>query len=484
MGRPTLAIAGTRARVPSVRSGWVLLATVVAVLGAAGQATAAGWLPHAADATWTYQWTDSVYNTTPTNEAVTVKSQTASGFVLAWATDGLDNPPDAPQSNGTISFQDTAFGLINTDWSSTPPPASFPPLCSTLAQCGNSLASSLYNVIWGARTPVLAEPLLHGLSWSAAGGAQNDVTSTNDYEGTESVTVPAFPMPVLAAKISSEITQAGALGDPYGSGIRTIWWVYGVGPVKIVFQHAGGASAPITTIELQATNQTPADPPPDPSYFPLKVGLKGTYSWANTRYFKSTAKCKKLSCSTGGKSTPEVEKYSMDQAANGTAIAKLTSASGPMKVVGAYQFTTRLDGVTSVASATKAASLVKLPPLGPSALPADKRRHFFTPFDLMTYGFSPVLPAYPTPGMTWSSDPKSRDFAIYGVNGTSRIVGVQSVTVPKGTYQALVVTSSLTQPGFKFGSGTRTMWFAPDVGLVKLVFRHGDGSVSTVQLIH
>ena len=39
------------------------------------------------------------------------------------------------------------------------------------------------------------------------------------------------------------ITQAGALGDPFGSGLRTVWWVYGVGPVKIVFQHTGGESA-------------------------------------------------------------------------------------------------------------------------------------------------------------------------------------------------------------------------------------------------
>ena len=69
------------------------------------------------------------------------------------------------------------------------------------------------------------------------------------------------------------------------------------------------------------------------------------------------------------------------------------------------------------------------------------------------------------------------------MNGSSRIVGVERVTVPKGTYQALVVTSQLTQPGFKFGSGRRTMWFAPDIGLVKLVFKHGDGSVSTVELI-
>ena len=44
--------------------------------------------------------------------------------------------------------------------------------------------------------------------------------------------------------------------------------------------------------------------------------------------------------------------------------------------------------------------------------------------------------------------------------------------------------SVLKQQGFPFGSGTRTTWFAPGRGLVKLVFKHGDGSVSTVQLIH
>ena len=151
---------------------------------------------------------------------------------------------------------------------------------------------------------------------------------------------------------------------------------------------------------------------------------------------------------------------------------------------GAYQFTTRLDGLTSVSSATKAASLAKLPPLGPSALPANKRRHFFTPFDLMTFGFNPVLPAYPTAGDDVVVRPGSRDFAVYGVTGVDEVVGVQKVKVPAGTFNALVVTSTLKQPGFPFGSGTRTMWFAPDKGLVKLVFRHGDGSVSVVERLH
>src|SRR4051795_7548121 len=194
----------------------------------------------------------------------------------------------------------------------------------------------------------------------------------------------------------------------------------------------------------------------------MQAGLKGTYRWTNKRYFKK----------------PEVESYAVDQAANDTSILKVQSVSGPMKVAGAYQFTTRLDGVTSVSSAPKAASLAKLPPLGPSALPANKRRHFFTPFDLMTFGFNPVIPAYPEAGTTWGSDPGSRDFLNFGVNGSSKIVGTQRITVPSGTYTALVVTSSLSQPGFPFGSGTRTMWFAPNKGLVKLVFRHKDGSTS------
>jgi len=431
-------------------------------------AHAGSWLPHPADATWTYQWSDSQYATTPTTEKVTVdKSSTVASFTLDWTTDGQANPDGAVASQGSVSFQQTSLGIVNTNWSSTPPPPAFPILCASLSSCGNSLASTFYNVIWGTRAPVLFEPLLHGLHWTTAGGAQNDVPSTSNYLGQEQVTVPAFPQPVEAAKIQTQITQAGALGDPYGSGVRTIWWAYGIGPVKVVFAHSGGSSAAVTTAVLQSTNQTPEAPPSDTNYFPLQAGLSGVYRWTNTRDLKR----------------PEVERVNLAQVSNDTAIFNVSSVSGPIKVSGAYQFTTRTDGVTSVSSATKAASLVTLPPLGPAALPANQRRHFFTPFDLMTFGFNPLLPAYPAAGSLWGSDPNSRDYAVYGVTGSTRVVGVQSVTVPAGTFKALVVTSTLTQPGFPFGSGTRTSWFAPDRGLVKLVFRHGDKSVSVVELM-
>jgi hypothetical protein len=109
------------------------------------------------------------------------------------------------------------------------------------------------------------------------------------------------------------------------------------------------------------------------------------------------------------------------------------------------------------------------------------RPRFVTPFDLMAYGFGPVLPAYPSNGQSWRSSRDSRDFAVYRVSGASEVLGTRKVRTPAGRFRALVIRSRLSQARHRFGSGSRTMWFAPDVGLVKLVFRHNDGSTSTVE---
>lgn len=442
------------------------IAAFVAALIFVGPAAADDWLPHPAGATWEYQWTDSVYNKTPTKEKVTVKNQKGPAFTLAWTTDGEGNPADAPTSTGTVSFQETNSGLLNTDWTSSPPPTNFPILCATLTNCGNSLASTYYNIIWGGRVPVLAEPLIKGLSWSSTGAANNDVASSSQYLGLEQVSVPAFPQPVVAAKVQSDITQAGAIGDPYGSGVRTIWWVFGVGPVKVVFEHSGGTNAPVTTSVLTSTSLKPGPPPDDSDYFPLKKGLTGTYRWTNTKHLPQ----------------PEIETLSVDAVANGSAQLSVKSVSGPIKVQAAYGYTDRLDGLTNIWGTTQAATLAKLPPLGPKSAAKSKRRHFFTPLDLMDFGFNPILPAYPAPKDTWAAATHGRDWQVFGVKGRTTVLGQQTVKVPAGTFKALAVRTVLKQPGFPFGSGVRTCWFAPDRGLVKLVFAHADHSVSTVVL--
>jgi hypothetical protein len=442
---------------------------VLAVAGVlAGPAQAdASWLPHPADATWTYEWSDSSYNTTPTKEKVTVKEQNANAFLLEWNTKDLGNPDTAPGAQGLMAFQDTSSGLVNTDWQSTPPPSVFPILCAQVARCGNSIAGTLYMLIWGTRAPTLAQPLLSGSSWASRGGADGDVTSFTQYQGRELVTVPAFPEPVMAAKVRSDITQAGALGDPYGSGVRTVWWVYGVGPVKIVFEHAGGSTAPISQSVLLSTNQHPLMAPPDEDYFPLRQGMKTRYRWTNSKHLKK----------------PAVQEFVVAETANQSARVDVKHISGPIRVAGSYGYALRTDGLTNIWGATRAASLAKFPALGPKFLPVQQRRHFFTPYDLMIFGMNPILPAYPATGENWAAKQPSRDFSVFGVTGSTRIVGTQRVKVPAGTFTALVLRSTLNQAGYPFGSGTRTSYFVAGKGLVKLVFRHNDRSTSTVELL-
>jgi hypothetical protein len=447
---------------------FVRAAVVLAAVAAPAPASAApAWFPHPPDATWTYEWSDSVYATTPTKERVTVKEQQATSFQLEWTTQGLSNPPASTVSTGSMGFQETTAGIVNTNWQSTPPPPAFPVLCDVATRCANSLAGTLYNVIWGSRVPVLAEPVLRGTSWSSRGGADGAVTSRSQYLGRESISVPAFDAPVSAAKIRTEIVQSGALGDPYGSGVRFVWWVYGVGPVKVVFEHAGGTGAAVTTASLVSTNQAPVMPPADVNYFPLARGTRLRYRWTNTKHM----------------TTPSVQAFVVGASANNTARFDVRHVSGPIRVAGSYGFSLRTDGVTNSWASSRISSLVRFPPLGPRFVPKSRRRHFFTPFDLMTYGLNPVLSATPASGQRWAVRAPSRDYSMYGVTGTTTIVGTRRVKVPAGTFRALVGRSTLRQAGFRFGSGTRTTYFAPDVGLVKLVFRHGDGSVSTVELL-
>ncbi len=451
-----------------------MLGVVGSMIVPSGRALGDDWFPHAANATWTYFWSDPTYNPNGTTEQVTVNPydiDTSSGgdcgWQLSWTGDTqiplgdssgsaggpapvIDSPDD-----GTICFIDEDYGLQNTDWSGTSPQINEPSLCADASNCANSLSSFLYNIIWGSRDPVISEPLLQGLSWTATGGGSNEVTSDNQYLGLQRVDVPAFPNGVTAAAVKSEIALAGTPGDDFGSGIRTTWWVYGVGPVQMVFDHADGS---VTTGYLQSTNLSPPAPRADQDYFPLTLGIKHTYQWTNSKYMRK----------------PEVDKVSVAASVNRSARISVTSVSGPIKAAANYIFTLRTDGLRNTWASSSASSLVRFPKLGHDD-------HFFNPIDLMTYGFNPVLPAYADVGSIWKSgDPV--DLQVFGVTGYTWIVGTGKVKVPAGTFQALQVRSVLTQKGYPFGSGVRTMWFAPNVGLVKLVFQHRDGSTTTVQM--
>jgi hypothetical protein len=451
--------------------GGALLGAIALALTAASPAAATappgqtgqGWLPDTPSATWTYGWSDSTYSPATTFERYTVAQRASNGVELAWTTaSAAGNGPGSVSSQGAVDFLYADTGIIVSNWASTPPPPQFPILCASTSSCGNSLASTAYLLIWGGRSPLLQEPLLPGSSWSSTGGQNNDVASQNTFADLERVVVPAFPAGVLAAKITSDITQAGAIGDPYGSGMRTVWWVYGVGPVKIVFQHSGGA---ISQAQLYGTSLLPQPIPAGGDYLPFHQGQVMRFSYRNNRYMPH----------------PSQQTFTVGLVVNDSARVDVQARTGPIQVAGSYVFSWGLAGTTNLSVDTSAATNVHFPPLGPGNVPSAKRRRFFTPFDLMTFGFNPVLPTYPYKGQTWKSSKAGLDHSVFGVTGNSRVVGFERIGTPAGRFRTVHVRSKLVQHGFKFGSGVRDEWFAPGVGLVKLVVHHADGSVSSVE---
>jgi hypothetical protein len=445
-----------------------LLLAAALVLAAASPAVADlndpadQWLPSSDGAEWVYRWSNSDYQPAPRTEKYTVQSRNGTAFRLRWDEQGA-GPYDTP-SSGTIDFRYTDAGLVNLNYQSTQPPPQFPILCASATSCGNSVAGAMYLLIWGTRSPTLAEPLLAGTRWNSLGGAGNDVASASRYVGHEKVVVPAFPKGVDAAKVEAQITQAGAVGDPFGSGVRTVWWVRGVGPVKMSMRHAGGE---LSSAELASTNLKPLALPADANLLPLNNGDVVRFRWRNSKHMKAWA----------------TQDFTVSAVVNASAQVDVKRVSGPINVAGAYTLSTRLSGVTSLSATTQAATRAKFPPLGPRSAASADRRRFFTAYDFMTYGFGPVVPVYAKTGQTWRSSRDSRDWKIFGVTGKSTVLRPVKVRVKAGRFKAVPIRSTLTQRGFPFGSGTRTAYFAPGKGLVKLVFKHKDGSVSTVERV-
>jgi hypothetical protein len=421
---------------------------------------AAQWLPRSDGAEWIYAWSNSEYSQTPRRERYFLSARTGRAFRIHWNEIDL-RAYDTP-SAGFADFKTTDAGLVNTNYQSTQPPPQFPLLCATANQCGNSLIGTYFTLFWGTRSPVLAEPLVRGTSWNSQGGANNDVAARNRYVGRETIVVPAFPAGIRTAKIESDVSQAGALGDPFGSGLRTVWWAYGIGPVKIVFRHTSGET---TQSELQSTTLAPRALPSDENLLPLTTGGRATFRWRNSKHMRAWSR----------------QRFTVANVVSNTARVEVEDLSGPIGVDGTYVFSSRLGGVTGLSRTFRSASTPGgFPDLGPRRGPNGRWR-FVTPYDLMVYGFNPIVPAYATRRESWRSSIDSRDWRVFGVTGVSKVLGRARVRTPAGKFRALAVRSTLRQKGSRFGSGSRTSYFAPGRGLVKLVFRHDDGSVSTVE---
>ena len=119
------------------------------------------------------------------------------------------------------------------------------------------------------------------------------------------------------------------------------------------------------------------------TWFPFTKGWKATYRWTNTRHL----------------ARPVVERYHVDAAA---ATSPRARSSGPIEAEGNYRYLDDGRRAGELLGDDALGLAADAPGLGPKAAPPAKRRRFATPFDLMDFGFNPLLPAYPTGKDVWT----------------------------------------------------------------------------------
>ena len=344
---------------------------------------------------------------TPTNEKVTVKA--TKGTVHARLDDAATRATaDAPDSAGTVSFQETSAGSSTRTGRATRRRRRSRSSARPPTQCGNSLASTSTTSSGAAASPVLAEPLLERHDVDDAPAARR--TTSRARRGTSARRTSPCPRsrpPSRRRRCAREITQAGALGDPYGSGVRTVWWVYGVGPVKIDFEHAGGAARRSRRRCSRRTNQTPLPPPADADYFPLDKGSTSTLPLDEHEAHEEA-------CGAGLHVDAGREQH--------RARVTVKSVSGPIKVAGAYGFTTRRGRRHEPLGRRRSRRRSrKFPALGPSALPKNRAAPFLHAVRPDGLRLQPCHPRRtPTSGTSWSAKrAEPRLSTIFGVTGNA-----------------------------------------------------------------
>ena len=194
---------------------------------------------------------------------------------------------DSPAA-GTMDFRHTDAGLVNLNYQSY---ASRRRSSRSCAPCGHDCANSVAGTL-------LPADLGHALADAGrAAGAGHPLELARRRQqrrrqrraatsGARSVMVPRLPAAASTRRrCESEITQAGAIGDPFGSGVRTVWWVRGVGPGQD--RPSATRAARSSEAELRSTTLKPlAASLRRRTCCRSTAATRCVYRWRNSRHMK------------------------------------------------------------------------------------------------------------------------------------------------------------------------------------------------------
>lgn len=294
------------------------------------------------------------------------------------------------------------------------------------------------------------------------GGKKTETTN----DGFEDVIVEAGTFP-QCLKQRSELTHYDdfhytELHTALVNGTRYLWFAKGVGIVKIRYEHSNGIVTEAELIDYKITEDSN-------DYFPLITGTTWTYKWQDDFYKQPL-----IDTITVEPRNRQKEGYPLK--------VEITSESGEKLGSGSF-------------NVTKNHKIVELHGIGSSNSGKLKGRDFVPGSNSI---FSDYLSAiwakvleYPLKiGNTWEQE------GLYNSQIQSTIVGFETVENEDINYQQCLKLKSVfsgassdsdadedTLQRIAILNGTRYIWFAKGIGIVKMRYEHSNGVITEAALV-
>jgi hypothetical protein len=207
-------------------------------------------------------------------------------------------------------------------------------------------------------------------------------------------------------------------------------------------------------------------------YFPLEVGNSWTYEWSNTIYHPTII--------TEILSVVSVELLGYGDGSR-SEIAALWYLGDTERARGEFFIDRAFDALTWAGYGSSGSA-------GPLPIPLYMVLYYTGPMP------GKFLPIPLNLGDAWTTSGVAPGSGTLGApeylsyETSSEALRYESVSVPAGTFNCILVETVITalngsDSSRNYLSGTRYMWFAEGVGLVKLTYHHNDGSVTEAELI-
>lgn len=352
---------------------------------------------------------------------------------------------------------------------------------STLTRYGGTTPDAMWMLFNNLRTmspyrnadeirPSLFQfPLAVGSTWEwdETGSGSRNLQAQVTIEDSETVTVAAgtFPDCLRHKTVFTNTEHEIGLGDTPAfakvknalvNGTRYLWFAKGVGLVKMRYEHSNGI---VTEAEL-IDHQIPGS---SDEYLPLNPGTIWTYRWYNTYYDETFIEKVQISDKDG----PSSNQIWRDLNVKVTTEEGEDLREGVFSIIKTDSALALKLSVYSGLSTTKSSVLLKQPLIN----------------NIAAYHETDLLRFPCTVGKTWTQPGSYRSLEAIAIEG------FEEIKTPAGTFQNCLKQKTV-RTGATAGTaeenalvnGTRYLWFAKGIGIVKVRYEHANGVVTEAEL--